>query len=173
MELPERAAKNLMAATWTKAAKVRRAFKSGKKRQKDHVLTPRRAVIEAYAVIHELRAAMAQAGLPERDARGALVFISIEPEQLAYICPIPEPERLPELYGKARELEAQGIWLPLGLLLQQRDSEAANPADPTSGNYMWAQQWLMDARSARALLTARNIVAGGRVGEGGAIHDLN
>ena len=158
-------AKNLMAATWTKASKVRRAFKSGKKRQKDLVLTPRRAVIEAYGVLHELRAAMALAGLSEDDANGALVFLNEDQDaDSGYVVPLPKPEQMPVPYATARRLEEQTGWLPIGLVLHQRDHEALDPADPKSGAYLWAQQWVMSERSTKALLIARERVANTQAG---------
>ncbi len=165
MDTPRATERNLMAATWTKAAKVRRAFKSGKKRRKDLVLTPRRAVIEAYVVLHELREAMARAGLSETDANGALVFLSeFQSSDSAYVIPLPAPERMPEPYATARRLEEQLGWRPIGLILHQRDHEAFTPADPKSGAYLWAQQWVISDRATKALLDARKLVANTKAG---------
>ena len=157
METQVKPGKNLMEATWTKAAKVRRAFKAGKKRQKDLVLSPRRAVLEAYSALHELRAAMASAGLAEEDANAALVFLGGEAKHL--VTPLPPPEHIPKPYSKARAMEAQGGWIPIGLVLHQQDREAFRPDDPKSGAFLWAQQWVMSDRATRALLMARDVVA--------------
>ena len=155
---------NLMAATWTKAAVVRRAFKSGRQRQKDLLLTPTRAILEGSIVLHELQTAMRDAGLLEEDAKAALVFVSdAGSSDLIYVAPLPEVEGLANLSGKIKAL--QGVWRPLGLVFWQRDREAEIPGDPKSGAVGWVQPWLTDQRSARALIAARDVVSKGQDGQ--------
>lgn len=149
---------NLMAATWTKASKIRRIFKAGRPRQSDLVLSPTKAVLEGCAVLHELRTKMSEAGLSEDDAQAALVFVSdAGTHDLIQVFPIPPVEGVPGLYGKAKKL-GEG-WRPLGIILWQMDREAADPKVQDSGAVIWAQPWLADQRSARALLAARDKAA--------------
>lgn len=153
---------NLMAGTWTKAAKVRRAFKAGRQRQNDLLLTPRRAMFEGYILLHEIQDAMREAGLSENDVQASLVLMTTEPSEgsdLICVLPIPETKRLPQLYGKLRKLETEERWVPLGIAIQQLDREAYDPRDPKSGAVVWVQPWLANPRAARALITARNAIA--------------
>ena len=159
---------NLMASTWTKAAKVRRAFKAGKKRQKDLVLTPERAMLEGYMLLRDIQKAMSEAGLSEKDVQAALVLMTTDSSgtDLIYAAKIPEMKYLPELYGKLRKLEKEGHWVPLGVALKQFDREAYDARDPKSGAVVWDQPWLMNPRAARALIAARNAIAEDREGKG-------
>lgn len=158
---------NLMAETWTKAAKVRRAFKAGKKRQKDLLLTPERAMFGGYIRLIEIRKAMAEVGLPASDVQAALVLMTTDNAgaDLIYATPLPETKRLPELSGKLKKLEKEGKWVPLGIVIQQRDREACDPKDPKSIGAMWVEPWLTGPRAVRALTAARNAIAKGEEGK--------
>ncbi len=147
---------NPMAATWTKAALVRRAFKAGPPRRKDLVLAPTRAMFEGCILLNGLQVAMRDAGLSEKDVQAALILMSPPggDADLVNILPIPETKRLPELYAKVKKLEAEG-WLPLGAAIKQIDREAYDPKDPKSGAVMWVQPWLTNPRATRALFAAR------------------
>lgn len=154
-----------MASTWTKAAIVRRKFKAGRQRQTDLVLTPTRAVLEGYILLHELQKAMVEAGLPEEDVHAALVLITPGVPggvDKIYVLPFPDMNRLPELYGKVRKLhDAAGV-VPLGIVVSQTDRETQ---DPKSTGAVWVQPWLTGTRAARALLKARQVCANGGEGE--------
>jgi hypothetical protein len=158
---------NLMALTWTRAAKVRRAFKAGRTRQKDLVLTPLRAILEASIFMDGLRAAMREAGLSDEDVRVGLVLMD-EDNDWIYVSPIPrELDGLPKMYGKIKKLE--GSWRPLGIVCGQRDRETETHGGPEAWT-AWGQQWLTDMRSVKALLFARD-AAGIKGGEG--LHKIN
>jgi hypothetical protein len=160
-QLSKPQAKNLMAATWTKAAKVRRAFKAGRQRQKDLVLTPTRALFEGSIVLHELQVAMQTAGLSEEDVKAGLVFMS---ESGSYAVPIPPPSNLPAAFDAVRNLEGGG-WRPLGLVLCQLDREV----DSKNGSITWVQPWLVGAEPTRLLIAAAAQIASGTYGA----HSMN
>ncbi len=149
-QLSKPQAKNLMAATWTKAGLVRRAFKAGRPRKADLVLTPTRAILEGSIVLHELQVAMEAAGLSPDDVKAALVFVS---GPLFYATLIPPTSELPRLFRKVKELE--GEWQPLGLVLCQSDLEA----EPKSGTVIWVQPWLVGAEPTRLLRAAAAKIA--------------
>jgi hypothetical protein len=159
--------RNLMASTWTKAGMVRRAFKAGKPRQKDLLLTPKRAMFEGYILLSEIQDAMSKAGLSANDVQAALVFMTQDSPgaDLIYVAPIPETKQLPELYSKVKKLEKDGGWVPLGIAVKQVDREAYEPKDPRSGAVVWVQPWLTNPRAARALLKARSAFAEGEEGK--------
>jgi hypothetical protein len=161
---PRRESANLMSATWTKASKVRRAFKAGKKRKNDIVLTPKRAMFEAYILLGEVRDAMREAGLPESDVQAALVLLMKDGSpgvDLIYIARIPDTQHIPELNRKLKALEKEGPWDPVGVILMQLDREA----DPKSGSAVWGQPWLVNPRAARALFEAGKAAAAGKEGK--------
>jgi hypothetical protein len=155
---------NLMAGTWTKAAKVRRAFKAGRQRQKDLLLTPERAMFEGYILLREIQTAMRDAGLPEADVQTVLVLMTTDTSgaDLIYAAPIPETKQLPVLYRKLKKLEKEGQWIPLGIVVQQLDREEK---DPKSKGAVWVEPWLTGPRAVRALIAARGAVSDNREGK--------
>lgn len=157
-----------MAATWTKAGTVRRAFKAGRQRQKDLILTPTKAMFEGYILLTDIQAAMTNAGLSAKDVQVALVLMTQDSSgtDLIYVLPIPETKRLPELHGKLKRLEKEGGWVPLGVAIKQLDHEARDPEDPKSGAVAWVQPWLTNPRAARALIEARSAMAAEDIKEG-------
>jgi hypothetical protein len=134
--------KNLMAATWTKAGKVRRAFKAGRPRREDLVLTPTRALLEGSLVLNAIQEAMRAVDLSEDDIKAALVFMSDAGFYVARIRPVSE---LPITLKEIKQLE--GDWRPLGLVLCQLDREAGKTAT-------WDLAWLVDMASKNALRAA-------------------
>jgi hypothetical protein len=159
---------NPMAATWTKAGKVRRAFKAGRQRVKDRVLTPTAAIYEACILLDELRNAMVEAKLSKDDVQAALVLMTPETpgrENTIYVLPIPQPKKLPELFAAVGKVEKPGKILPLGIAVRQLDHEAKNPRDPKSGAVVWVQPFLTGPRAEKALIKAREIFAEGTGGK--------
>jgi hypothetical protein len=154
--------KNPMAGTWTKAAKVRRAFKAGRQRQKDRVLTPIAAVYEACILLDDLRNAMADAGLERDDVRAALVLMTPETqdrEHVVYVLRMPQPNQLPSVFAELEKIEKPGKILPLGLAVWQRDREL----EDTPG-VVWAQPFLTGDRATRALRRAGELFRDGKDG---------
>lgn len=157
-----------MAATWTKAGRVRRKFKAGRPTQKDRVLTPIAAIHEACILLDGLRNAMRAEGLSPDDVRAALVLVTPETpgrENLVYTLPIPAPGKLPVLFRKVAKIEETGAVLPLGLVVGQMDREAYDPEDPKSGAVGWVQPFLTGDRAVRALKNALQFAASGKGGE--------
>jgi hypothetical protein len=156
---------NLMAGTWTKAAKVRRMFKAGRKRQKDRVLTPTKAIYEACILLDDLRNAMREAGLSADDVRAGLVLMTPEApsgfDQVQAL-PIPQPKELPDLFAKVSRAEKAGLMLPLGIVIQQRDREGE---DPKSLGATWVEPFLTGPRAVRALIEARRAFGDGQGGK--------
>jgi hypothetical protein len=145
---------NPMAATWTRATKVRRALKAGRPLKKDREVTPRVAIHEGCILLEKLRDAMRAAELPEEDVRAAVVLMV--PNYLAardavHVLRIPEPDELPALFRRAAEIENGDRVLTLGLGIWQRDGEAESATG-------WIQPFLTGQRAANALMKARNIL---------------
>jgi hypothetical protein len=156
---------NPMAGTWTKAAKVRRVFKAGARRQKDRVLTPIAAIHEACILLDNLRNAMQAAKLSANDVQAALILVTPETPHMdfVYVLPIPQPEKLPELFAKVAKIE--GKILPLGIAVRQigrEPNDLKDPKDPKSGAVVWVQPFLTGPRAERALLKARQVFADGK-----------
>jgi hypothetical protein len=159
--------KNPMAATWTKAGKVRRTFKAGRRLQKDRVLTPTVAIYEACILLDELRNAMVEADLSKDDVQAALILMTPETpgkENLIYVLPIPQPKKLPELFATVGKVEKPGKILPLGIAVRQLDHESKTPEDPKSGAVVWVQPFLTGPRAEAALIQARKLFADGSGG---------
>ena len=145
--------KNLMAATWTKAAKVRRALKAGRQRQKDLKYSCERAAIEGYILLIEMRKEMLRAGLKDEDVRVALILITPESDKEGTIRLFPVSKRLenlPELTAEAVGLERKEGMRPMGLAVWQRDREAKDAT-------VWVQPWLIDAVDLDEARTAAKI----------------
>jgi hypothetical protein len=158
----DKAKANPMAGTWTKAGKVRRAFKAGRQRQKDHVLTPIAAIHETCILLDEIRNAMREADLSADDVQAALVLVTPETpgrENLIHVLPIPKPKKLPELFATVSKIEKPGKVLPLGLVIRQLDE------DVESGAVVWAQPFLTGPRAEAALIQARKMFADGSGGK--------
>ena len=155
---PMTATQNPMANTWTKAGKVRRAFKAGRPPSKDRVLTPIAAIHETCILLDSLRNAMAGAGLSPDDISAGLVLVTPETpgsEDVVYTLRIPQPDKLPELFTSVAEIQSIGEILPLGIVVHQIDREAYDPADPKSGAVLWVHTFLTGERAVRALKAAR------------------
>src|ERR1700721_1581781 len=126
-----KASANPMAATWTKAGKVRRSVKAGRRLQKDRVLTPTVAIFEACILLDALRNAMREADLLEDDVRAALVLVTPEThgrEDMIYVLRIPQPGKLSELFANVAKLEKPGKILPLGIAIRQVDQDSETGA---------------------------------------------
>jgi hypothetical protein len=148
---------NLMASTWTKAAKVRRKFSAGRKREKDRIITPIVAIHEACILLDDLRNAMRGAGLPVDDVRAALILVAPNAEpglDWVHVLWVPEPGKLPDLFQRAANVAATGARLPLGLGVWQMDREANDVA-------VWIQPFLTGPHAAKALVEARERIARG------------
>lgn len=155
--------KNLMQSTWTPAAKVRRAFKAGPKRQKDVFYDMETAIIHGYTTFLELRKAMAVAGIPNiPDVKAGLVLITPETakENRVHVVEILRGiENIPNVAAKITKLEKAGPLLPLGVALWQRDRIAGSTD-------AWVQPWLVNPRAALASAKATQIFEDGKEGEG-------
>ena len=140
-----------MASTWTKAAKVRRAFKAGRQRQKDLKYDCERAVLEARILNIEIRKAMIQAGITTGDdAKVALVLMTPDSAKInrVYVLTIPRDiAGLPEVAAKAAKLEKAEKAVPLGVAIWQRDREAYDPSELKSGIEVWMHLWLTSERA--------------------------
>ena len=153
---------NPMAATWSRAAKVRRAFKAGRTLRKDRILTSTTAIHEACILQERLRAAMGEAGLPAEDVCASLVLMvpNYVPERDAvHVLRIPEAGDLPMLFQRVAEIEDAGRVQTLGLGVWQMDRETEN----TDG---WIQPFLTGQRAANGIAKAKRILVESRGGEG-------
>ena len=149
--LQKKTEKNLMASTWTEAAKIRRTFKAGRPIKKDRVLTLSRAILEACIALNEIRDKMRDAGLPEEDVQAKLVLASeAGTHDLVYLPTVPTIQGVPELANRLFTSEVK--WRPLGLAFWQMDREANSAVG-------WVQPWLTDERSVRALKKARESIS--------------
>jgi hypothetical protein len=152
---------NPMAATWTKAGKVRRSFKAGRQRVKDRILSPNVAIHEACILLDALRAAMVEAGLSKDDVQAALVLVTPETpdmENAIYVFPIPQPKKLGELFAKVEKLAKPGKIIPLGIAVRQVDRESE------TGAVVWLHPFLTGPRAESALKQARGDFADGKGG---------
>ena len=145
---------NPMQSTWTKASKVRRAFKAGKPREKDLIFDVETAVLTCRWLFIEIRKERSVAGIKKwaEDVQVALVLVTPESSKAdrAYILPIPQGlEGLPALNEEAEKLERTHRVIPLGAAFWQRDRDAADEVDT------WVQLWLTGPRAARASDAAR------------------
>jgi hypothetical protein len=150
-----------MAATWSRAAKVRRAFKAGRSLRKDRILTPTVAIHEACILLERLRAAMGEAELLFEDARVSVVLMvpAYLPERDAvHVLRIPEPGELPGLFRRVEEIEETGRVQTLGLGVWQMDRETGNTAG-------WIQPFLTGARAVNGMAKAQRILAETEGGE--------
>ncbi len=151
-------AKNLMAGTWTKAAKVRRALKAGPRRKTEVAYDCETAILRARIFWIEVRKTL----LDERvftaseDVKVALALIMRGDRVL--VLPIPrEMGDLPELAAKIGRLEKTQDAKPLGLVVWLRDRESDDaPA-------VWIHPWLLNERAASAATAA---FADGKEAEG-------
>lgn len=152
---------NPMAATWTKAARVRRAFKAGRPLRKDRILSATMAIHEACMLQERLRAAMGEADLPVEDARTALVLMvpNYVPERDAvHVLRVPEPGDLPGLFRRVEEIGETGRVQTLGLGVWQKDRE-------TESNVGWIQPFLTGTRAVNGMAKARRILVETEGGE--------
>lgn len=150
-----------MAATWTKAAKVRRVFKAGRPLRKDRVLSPTMAIHEACILQERLRAAMGEAALPVEDVRIALVVMvpNYVPERdVVHVLRIPEAGDLPVLFRRVEEINETGRVQTLGLGVWQMDRETGSAAG-------WIQPFLTGARAVNGMAKARKILLDSEGGE--------
>ena len=151
-----------MAASWTKAAKVRRSFKAGRRLVKERIVTPIVAIHEACILLDELREAMHEVGLPKDDVWAAIAVVTPErpdKENEVYVLEVPPPRRLPELFERMAKIEKPGKVLPLGILIAQRDREAKDPKEQGAS---WVQPFLVGPRAEKALILARKLFTEGK-----------
>jgi hypothetical protein len=151
---------NPMAATWTKAARVRRALKAGRPLRKDRDVIPRVAVHEGCILLEKLREAMLDAELPEEDVRAAVVLMVpnyVAERDAVHVLRIPESEDLPALFRRVAAIETSDRVLTLGLGIWQRDRESGS----TVG---WIQPFLTGQRAANAIVKARKVLVDGEGG---------
>lgn len=168
-----KAEKNLMAATWTPASLVRRAFNAGPRRRSDRQFEDvEDAVLTAYTSFRGLRGAMKDAELPARDVRAALVLMSpyyADPTfntGTVMLLAVPDAIKgLPALLDEAEKHIKKDAMLPLGVAFWQRDKDPRAKSDKTA----WVQLWLVDPRAQRAADAATESLAklDGRVPEDG------
>lgn len=159
-----------MADTWTKAAKVRRAFKAGRPSQKNRVIDPERALYEACILLGEVRDEMVDAGLSQDDVQAALVLVTPETpgrENMVYVQRVPQPEKLPELFENVAEIEKLGRVLPLGILIWQLDREIADPKENKIRAVVWPHPFLIGDRATKALKRAGDIFMASSGASGG------
>jgi hypothetical protein len=150
-----------MAATWSKAAKVRRAFKAGRTLSKDRILTSTMAIHEGCILQERLRAAMVEADLPAEDVRVALALMVpnyVPVRDAVHVLRIPEPADLPGLFRRVQEIEDDGQVQTLGLGVWQRDRETGDAS-------AWVQAFLTGARAANGIAKARKILVEKQGGE--------
>ncbi len=145
---------NPMAATWTKAALVRRAFKAGPKRKTNLEYDRENAILHARILFLEFRVAMGKAGITTtaEDVRAALVLMTPESatsDQVHLLSMPRELEDLPGLSAKMAKLEKAEKVAPLGVAIWQRDREAGDTA-------VWLHPWLVvGPRAQRAAIAAQ------------------
>lgn len=145
---------NPMAATWTRAAKVRRALKAGRPMKKDRSVTPRVAIHEGCILLEKLRDAMHNAELPDDDVRAALVLMVpnyVPSRDVIHVLRIPEPDELPALFRFVSSIEDSARVLTPGLGIWLRDREAGSAEG-------WVQPFLTGQRAASALTKARTVL---------------
>ncbi|WP_109486986.1 hypothetical protein [Occallatibacter savannae] len=150
---------NLMAATWTQAALVRRAFNAGPKRKSDRKFDDlEEAVLAAYSSFLDLRKEMLGAGLSSKDVRAALVLMTaiydgppINAGALSLLTVPDTIKELPELLRTVERRAKNGDMAPLGVAFWQRDRDPAAKAEKA----VWVQSWLVGDRATRAVVGAR------------------
>jgi hypothetical protein len=150
-------------ATWTKAGKVRRAFKAGRPRQKNRIVSPTVAIHEACILLHELRGAMHAEGLLENDVQAALVIVTPETpdrENFVYLQVIPDPKRLPDLFASVRKIEKPEKMFIMGILLKQRDRELGK-------DVVWPHHYLIGESAQKAMRKAGEMFQELERGSGG------
>jgi hypothetical protein len=149
---------NRMVDTWTEAAKVRRSFKAGPRLRKQRVLSTTAAIFQACILLDELRNAMGAVGLPKDDVGAAIAVVTPETpdkEDQVFVLPVPQPQKLPNLFAEMAKIERPENVLSLGILVWQRDR------DPKAKDkaVVWAQPFLLGPRAEAALRKAREIFA--------------
>jgi hypothetical protein len=148
----------------TAAARVRRAFKSGRPRVKDRLLSTTAGIYEACQLLDGLRNAMEKAELSKHDVQAAVVLMTPETpgkENAIYVLPIPEPGELPKLFQNIAAVEAPEKVLTLGIAIKQRDHEAKSLEDKAVA---WVHPFLTGPRAESALKSARTWFAAGKEG---------
>ena len=150
--------KNLMAATWTKAAKVRRAFKAGRQRQTDFVLDAERAVLECRLLSINIRHALLKAEIftSAEDLRIGLAMMTPKDAPVSTVHLIRLPlgmSELPKMFDTAAAFETKAGAVPLGIVVRLKDREAGNAAS------VWVQMWLTGSRAAKAAKEAMRVFA--------------
>ncbi len=164
---------NLMASTWTDAARVRRAFNAGPRRKTDREFDDLEdAVLTAYRSYRDIRREMKNAGLSERDTRAAFVLVTAAYAGApfngghAMMLPIPDAIKgLPGLLKDAEKWANKGEMIPLGVVFWQRDRDERAKESKS----VWIQSWRVDPRLLRAANAVRDEFGelDGRVDEGG------
>lgn len=154
--------KNLMASTWTAAAKVRRKFKAGRQRQNDLKYDTERAILEARIVLIEIRREMLEAGIKTagEDVNVGVILMSPDGAESDHVFVLPMPRKLEGIAALSTKIARclDGTVVPVGVAIWLRDREAGD-AD------VWVQPWLVNTRAARAAIVAQKAF---KESEGGA-----
>ena len=137
---------NPMARTSTKAAKVRRTFRTVKPRTSDLVYDIENAVMAVRALFVEIRNERSQAGIDQWWDDVAVALILMTPEKakndVVYLLPISRDfEDLAIVYKDAMQLKKTEGVVPLGAAFWQLDQEAGGEVD------VWVEQWLTGPRA--------------------------
>lgn len=139
----EIASPNPMAATWTPAAVVRRAFKAGPRRKTDLVYDVERGFLECRILYIELRNAMIDAGIKTaaNDVSVGIVLMDSN-NRKAYVIPAGgNLDAFTEWAHKADRLDKKHKVIPVGVAFWQRDRESGQ--DET-----WVRLWRVDSETA-------------------------
>jgi hypothetical protein len=142
-EATEARTENPMAATWTQAAIVRRAFRAGPRRKTDLVYDVERGFLECRILYIELRNAMIDAGIKTSASDVAVgIVLTDGSNRKAYVLPAGGSlEEFTEWAKKAERLEKRHNVIPVGAGFWQRDRESCQ--DET-----WVRLWRVDGETA-------------------------
>jgi hypothetical protein len=145
-------AKNLMSSTWTKAAKVRRAFKAGRTRQNDLELTCDLAIHEAYILLLKIRKEMLEVGIKtvSEDLRALFILFSENKKEIELFQMPQHVDGLPKLAAEVFKAEKVNNAQPLGVAIWLRDREAGEPS-------VWLHSWLTNPDALDDALNAAEI----------------
>jgi hypothetical protein len=152
----ERGLEKMRPENLSAAARVRKAFKSGRPKR-DRLHNAYSAVGEMVSHFEKLREMQTEAGLDPEDVHVAMVWQGTDVDNLNKVFTrwLLTPDRVPLMVERILQFKDAKI---LGLIFSQEDREAPAP----SGN-AWIFPFLSDDASAEALIKAcRNFTAGGQ-----------
>ena len=165
MTSAKKALGNLMASTWTKAALVRRAFKSGRPRKVDLRLHWKKALLQGLIAQEDIQNAMRDQELAAEDVRVSLVLISADLKsgaRQAHVWRLPMTlEDVPPIAERIEFLElTERIEAP-GLIFLQRDRELETQIPGRFNQEIWTERWLMgeDAQAAMTKAALEGVVS--------------